>query len=172
MPRRYFHRHQDRQCLTCWAKAGIGVVVALGIIAVLDQFGGAPLLAAPLGASAVLVFGMPDSPLSQPASVIGSHLLATAVGLAFDQLLPGGGWVAMALAVAVVMVLLAALRLTHPPAGADPLVVMMAHPGWGFLVMPVLVGTLTLVAVAVLIHRLPPRRSTYPLPVRPAREEV
>ncbi|MBI3446873.1 MAG: HPP family protein, partial [Magnetospirillum sp.] len=123
-------------------------------------------LAAPLGASAVLVFGMPESPLSQPASVIASHLLATSVGLAFDHLLPGGGWIAMAMAVAVVMVLLAGLRLTHPPAGADPLVVMMAHPGWSFLVMPVLVGTVILVVVAVLVHRLPPR-ATYPLPVHP-----
>ena len=163
MPRRFFHRHQNRQCLPSWTKAGLGVVVALGLVAMLDQAGGAPLLAAPLGASAVLVFGMPDSPLSQPSSVIGSHLIATLIGLLFDHFLPGG-WISMALSVAVVMVVLAALRLTHPPAGADPLVVMMSHPGWGFLFLPVLAGAVTLVAVAVLIHRLPPR-SVYPLPV-------
>lgn len=164
MPRRFIHRHQSRQCLPSWTKAGLGVVLALSTVAMLDQAGGAPLLAAPLGASAVLVFGMPDSPLSQPSSVIGSHLVATFIGLLFDHFLPGG-WVSMVLSVAVVMVVLAGLRLTHPPAGADPLVVMMSHPGWGFLFLPVLAGAVTLVAVAVLIHRLPPR-ATYPLPIR------
>lgn len=165
MPRRFIHRHQPRQCLPSWTKAGLGVVVALGALAMLGQAGGAPLVAAPLGASAVLVFGMPDSPLSQPASVIGSHLVATAIGLLFDQFLPGG-WMFMALAVATVMLVLAAFRLTHPPAGADPLVVMMTHPGWGFLVLPVLAGAVILVAVGVLVHRLPPR-AVYPLPVHP-----
>nr|WP_068429529.1 HPP family protein [Magnetospirillum sp. XM-1]CUW37749.1 conserved membrane protein of unknown function \ len=164
MPRRFIHRHQSRQCLPSWTKAGLGVVLALSTVAMLDQVTGAPMLAAPLGASAVLVFGMPDSPLSQPSSVIGSHLIATFIGLLFDHFLPGG-WISMVLSVAVVMVVLAGLRLTHPPAGADPLVVMMTHPGWGFLFMPVLIGALTLVAVAVLIHRLPPR-AVYPLPIR------
>lgn len=163
MPRRFIHRHQPRQCLPSWTKASLGVVVALGAIAMLSQAGGAPLLAAPLGASAVLVFGMPDSPLSQPSSVIGSHMVATVIGLLFDTFLPGG-WVSMVLSVAVVMVVLAGLRLTHPPAGADPLVVMMSHPGWSFLFLPVLAGAVTLVAVAVLIHRLPPR-AVYPLPI-------
>jgi len=166
MPRRYFFRHQPAACIPSWGKAAIGTVVSLGLIATLNDLGGAPLLTAPLGASAMLVFGMPDSPMSQPANVVGGHLIATVIGLLFDHYLPEG-WVAMALSVAVVMMVLALARLTHPPAGADPLVVMMEHPGWSFLLMPVLVGALTLVVVAVLIHRLPPRRP-YPLPIDPA----
>jgi CBS-domain-containing membrane protein len=166
MPRRFIHRHQTRQCLPCWLKAGLGAALALGLVAVFDQLAGAPLLAAPFGASVVLVFGLPDSPLSQPANVVGSHLIATTLALLMDQFLPGG-WPTMVLGAGAVIALLGALRLTHPPAGADPLVVMMAHPGWSFLVMPVMVGAITLVAVAVLVHRLPPR-SVYPLPVRKA----
>ena len=165
MPRRYIYRHQPAACMPCWLKAAIGTILSLGLIAVIDDFGGAPLLAAPLGASAMLVFGMPDSAMSQPANVVGSHLVATLVGLVFDHYLPGG-WIMMAVSVAVVMMILALLRLTHPPAGADSLVVMMAHPGWSFLLMPVLVGAVTLVVVAVVIHRLPPR-TPYPLPITP-----
>lgn len=165
MPRRFIFRHQPTACMPCWAKAAIGTVVSLGLIAIFNDMGGAPLLAAPLGASAMLVFGMPDSPMSQPANVVGGHLIATLIGLLFDHYLPGG-WVMMALSVAVVMMVLALTRLTHPPAGADPLVVMMGHPGWSFLAMPVLVGALTLVVVAVLLHRLPPR-TPYPLPIAP-----
>ncbi|CAA7617442.1 CBS domain-containing protein [Candidatus Terasakiella magnetica] len=166
MPRRYIFRHQATPCLPSWVKAAIGTAISLGLIALMNQMGGAPLLAAPLGASAILVFGMPDSPMSQPANVVGSHVIATFIGLVFDHFLPGG-WVSMVSSVAVVMVVLAVLRLTHPPAGAAPLVVMMGHPGWGFLLMPVLLGAVMLVAVAVLIHRLPPRKVAYPLPIKP-----
>ena len=151
--------------MPCWLKAGLGTVISLGLIALIDDFGGAPLLAAPLGASAVLVFGVPESPMSQPANLVGGHLVATLIGLLVDQFLPGG-WAMMALAAAVVVVVLALLRLTHPAAAADPLVVMMSHPGWSFLLMPVLMGTIIMVGVAVLIHRLPPR-SVFPLPVHP-----
>ncbi|MDO8606937.1 MAG: HPP family protein [Phaeospirillum sp.] len=165
MPRRFVFRHQTPPCVPCWLKAGIGTVISLGIIALIDDFSGAPMLAAPLGASAVMVFGFPESPMSQPANLVGGHILATLVGLLFDHFLPGG-WAAMAGSVAVVMVMLALLRLTHPPAAADPLVVMMSHPGWGFLLMPVLLGTVILVVMAVVIHRLPPR-SVYPLPIHP-----
>lgn len=168
MPRRFVFRHQNAACMPSWLKGAFGTVVSLGLIATLDDIGGAPLLAAPLGASAMLVFGMADSPMSQPANVVGGHVIATLVGLLFDQFLPGG-WMMMGLSVATVMVVLAGLRLTHPPAGADPLVVMMGHPGWSFLLMPVLLGAVTLVAVAVMIHRLPPRMS-YPLPVHPPAE--
>ncbi|RAU23890.1 HPP family protein [Paramagnetospirillum kuznetsovii] len=168
MPRRFVFRHQNAACMPCWLKAALGTVISLGIISLLDDMGGAPLLAAPLGASAMLVFGMPESPMSQPANVVGGHVIATLIGLAFDHFLPGG-WAMMALSVATVMVTLAALRLTHPPAGGDPLVIMMAHPGWGFLLMPVLLGAVILVVVAVLIHRLPPR-AAYPLPIHPPAE--
>lgn len=165
MPRRYIFRHQSRACVPCWVKAAIGTAVALGMIAVIDDFGGAPLLAAPLGASAVMIFGFPESPMAQPANVVGGHFIATLLALVADHLLPGG-LISMMATVAVVMVVLALARLAHPPAVANPLVVMMGHPGWSFLWMPVLLGAVVLVLVAVLVHRFPPR-STYPLPVHP-----
>ena len=165
MPRRYIFRHQTRPCLPCWVKAAMGTALALGMIAVVDDFGGAPLLAAPLGASAVMIFGFPEAPMAQPANVVGGHFIATSLALLADHFLPGGV-IAMAATVAVVMVVLALARLAHPPAVANPLVVMMGHPGWGYLLMPVLLGSVILVLVAVLVHRLPPR-SVYPLPVRP-----
>jgi len=54
--------------------------------------------------------------------------------------------------------------LTHPPAGATVLAVLMTHPGWNFLLTPVMAGAVTLVVVALGVHRLPPR-AIYPLPV-------
>jgi CBS-domain-containing membrane protein len=163
MPRRFIHRHQAA-CLPCWAKAAIGALAAIGVVALASEASGAVLLIAPMGATAMLLFGFPASHLSQPAPVVGGHVVATLVGLLFDTLLPSGWW-SMAAAVAVAIALLGVARLAHPPAAADPLVVMMIHPGWGFVVMPVLVGSVILVLAAVAIHRLPPRTVVYPLPV-------
>lgn len=162
MPRRFIHRHQPA-CLPCWAKAAVGALAGLGVVVLAGEASGVTLLMAPLGASAMLLFGFPSSPLSQPAPVIGGHVMATLLGLLFDRLLPAGWW-SMAVAVAVAIALLGLLRLSHPPAAANPLLVMMAHPGWDFLLTPVLAGSVTLVGVAVLIHRLPPK-AVYPLPV-------
>jgi len=167
MPRRLIHRHQPPHDLRRWVKAALGGILGLATVIMLSEWSGVPLLVAPLGASAVLLFGLPDSPLSQPANVVGGHVIATLLALGLDHLLPPSGW-SMALAVGVVIGLLGVLRLTHPPAGADPIVVMMAHPDWDFLFTPVLLGSVVPVLMALLIHRLPPR-SVYPLPLPPPR---
>lgn len=164
MPRRFVHRHQPSRHVVSWAKAALGGLLGLAALTMLGEWSGSPILLAPLGASAVLLFGLPDSPLSQPVNLVGGHVIATLIALALDQLLPQSSW-SIALAVGVVIGVLGALRLTHPPAGADPIVVMTLHPGWSFVFNPVLIGALVLVMVAVFIHRLPPR-TTYPLPVR------
>ncbi|MBI4966996.1 MAG: HPP family protein [Rhodospirillales bacterium] len=163
MPRRFIHRHQARQDFSVWVKAALGGLLALALVGALGEWSGLPMLAAPLGASAVLLFALPDSPLSQPINLIGGHGLATLLGLVLDHLLPPSGW-SIALAVGLVIGLLGALRLMHPPAGADPILVMMLHPDWSFLLTPVLAGAVTLVLVGLIVHRLPPRR-IYPLPI-------
>jgi CBS-domain-containing membrane protein len=163
MPRRFFHRHQAQTCFPCWAKAGLGATMAFGVAALLGDLSGASMIVAPMGASAVLIYGVPTSPMSQPAHVIGGHLVAALVALVADHLLPGGPW-ALVGTIGVTITLLGFLRLTHPPAGATALVVMLTHPGWMFLLTPVLSGTVTLVAVAIIVHLLPPR-AVYPLPI-------
>jgi CBS-domain-containing membrane protein len=109
---------------------------------------------APFGATCVLLFSVPNSPLSQPANVMGGHILSTAVGLAAYTVLPVDWW-SLALAVGIAISVMAALRVTHPPAGADPLVVMLSGPGWEYLLFPVAVGSLSLVIIANLFHHLP-----------------
>ncbi|MCP5366988.1 MAG: HPP family protein [Hyphomicrobiales bacterium] len=128
----------------------------MGLVGWLGQASGVPFLIAPFGASCVLLFAVPGSPLAQPANVIGGHVLATALALALRAVLPPDWW-AISLAVGLVIGAMVALRLTHPPAGADPVVVFLADPGWTFLLAPVLAGAVALVAVAALYHRLPPR---------------
>ena len=79
--------------------------------------------------------------------------MATAVGLGIRAVFPDYWWAA-ALGVGIAIALMAALRVTHPPAGADPLVVFADTPELGYLLFPVLLGSLILVTTATLYHRL------------------
>ncbi|MGE4281685.1 MAG: HPP family protein [Magnetospirillum sp.] len=162
--RRFLRRHQPPACrFTPW-KAAFGAMIAMGICALMAQLVGEPLLVAPLAASAVLVFAAHESPMAQPANVIGGHLLSTAAALAVAEVLPQSWW-AMALAVGLAIALMTLTRLTHPPAGADALVVSALHPGWGYLLFPIAFGAVLLVLAATVVHRLVPSRRPYPLPV-------
>ncbi len=133
--------------------AGLGGVIAIAGLRLMTEGAGMPLLMAPFGASCVLLFAVPNSPLSQPANVIGGHAVATLAGLVLRQALPDQWW-ALALAVGLAIALMVLLRVTHPPAGADPLVVFAADPGFLFLIFPVISGAVMLVALATLFHRL------------------
>lgn len=150
---RYFKRALPHPSLRTVIMAGLGAFVAIAVLSLLTTHANLLLLIAPFGASCVLLFSVPASPLSQPAHVVGGHVLATAIALTLNALLPDSWW-ALALAVGLSIALMAALRLTHPPAGADPLVVFATDPGVMFLLFPVLTGALALVVIATLFHRL------------------
>ncbi|MBM1173443.1 HPP family protein [Microvirga arabica] len=140
--------------------AGLGGAIATLTLVFLAQWSGLAFVMAPFGATCVLAFALPDSPLSQPRSIVGGHLIATTVGLAVGNLLGVSPWT-MALAVGLAIALMLITRTTHAPAGADPLLVMLAMPDWWFLLTPVLSGALTLVAVAYAYHRIT-GRADYP----------
>lgn len=162
--RNFLLRQQPGQSLAVVIKAGIGGLLAIGAVAWLTHVTGHPLLMAPFGATCVLLFSVPGSPLSQPANVIGGHIVSTAIGLLLHTFLPVAWW-SLGLAVGLAIAVMAVLRVTHPPAGADPLVVFFESPGWDYLGLPVALGSLALIVIAWLLHRLPPR-IVYPTPAQ------
>lgn len=117
-------------------------------------------LMAPFGASCVLVFSVWNAPLSQPRNVIGGHVVSTSVGLLIYHLFGNEPW-AIALAVGLAIAMMMLTKTTHPPAGADPLVVMFGAYSWSFLISPVLIGSIIIVIFALLINNLRNNRS-YP----------
>lgn len=130
----------------------IGGIAGIGAIAYLTQLAGVPLLMAPFGATCVLLFAAPGAPLAQPRSVIGGHLIATLVGLAVMNLAGAGPW-QMAVGVGLAIALMQISRAVHPPAGANPIVVLTAGiQDWSFVLTPVLAGSIILVLIAVLIN--------------------
>ena len=140
--------------------SGLGGFVTIYLLARLSATLGAVLLIAPFGASCVLVFALPHSPLAQPRNVIGGHFISAFVGLAVLTLFSVSP-LTYALAVGLAI---AAMQLTgtlHPPAGADPIVVLLSGAAWPFLLTPILAGTLAIVTTALIYHRWVSKRS-YP----------
>ena len=100
--------------------AGIGILLTGWLAQLLSSSGGMPSvvwLVAPLGASAVLVFCVPASPLAQPWAVVGGDTLSALIGIACVHAL-GGTALSAALAVALAIAVMFALRCLHPPGGA------------------------------------------------------
>jgi CBS-domain-containing membrane protein len=149
-------RHEPEGHVLQHLKSGLGAALGLGLVGALATLTGWPLLIAPLGASVVLLFGQPGSPLAQPANVFGGYFLATVVALALATLAPGLWWAAAA-AVGLVVALMLVLRVTHPPAGAVPLVAMAAPDMAPMLFVTLFLSAVTLVGLAFALHRLPPR---------------
>ena len=141
------------------ALAALFGLTAIALIAGLAQISQMPLILGSFGASCVIL-GYPDSPFAQPRNIIGGHLIATIVGLLCLSLF-GPHWWSMALAVAVSIGLMHGLGLVHPPAGSNPVIVMLTQPGWGFILFPTLTGAVLLVLVALLYHNAEPGKS-YP----------
>lgn len=129
----------------------VGAFLAIAAVAYLTSATAVPLVLGSFGASCVLLFGFPDNPFSQPRNVIGGHVLTSLTGLVFLTAF-GHAWWSMALAVATAAALMHLSRTLHPPAGSNPVIVMLSSPGWTFLLTPTLIGAAILVAVAVLFN--------------------
>ncbi|MGB1238286.1 MAG: HPP family protein [Pseudomonadales bacterium] len=132
--------------------AGLSAALAIGTLAYLDQLiPGSLWLMAPFGATTVLVFALPQSLLAQPRNVIFGHLLAAAVGLVFVKFVGVYPW-SLALATGLAITLMMLTKTVHPPAGANPVLIMLLNPGWEFLITPVLVGAVIIAAIGYLIN--------------------
>ncbi len=117
-----------------------------------------PWLVAPIGASAVLVFGVPGSPLAQPWSVIGGNALSALAGVACVSAFGHEPWVG-ALAVSLAIGLMFSLRCLHPPGGASALFPVLAGIGdFHFVLFPVLANSLLLVLAGVAYNSATGRR--------------
>lgn len=127
--------------------AGLGAFVAIGLLSFFDAaMSDVPLLMAPFGATAVLVFGVPDSPLAQAKNVIFGHMITAIVGIVFAQYV-GVTPLTLALATGVAVCAMLLSKTTHPPAGANPLLIILSGQSWPFLITPVLLGATLIVLV-------------------------
>ena len=153
-------KYQPRFALQQILFSYIGSFIGIAALAYLTTNSGYPLIAAPFGAAAVLLFAAPDSPLAQPRNCIVGNFLSGLVSLVMVHLFGSEPWV-MALAVATAIKVMQLTKTLHPPGGAVALVGVMSKAGWSFLLTPVLAGSIILVLCTVAFNNLMPGRS-YP----------
>jgi CBS-domain-containing membrane protein len=130
-----------------------GGAIAIALMEILSEHAAFPLLFVPFATSIVLVMGSPDIEAAQPRALVGGHLVASLVGLMVVKVTGPGPWVA-ALAVGLAMLAMHLTRTFHPPAGIDPLVIVVNDMSWSFLLAPVAIGAFLLAALAFVWHRL------------------
>jgi len=129
-----------------------------------------PLLIAPIGASALLLFAVPASPLAQPWSIIGGNIVAAIIGVTCAMHVPEP-LLAGPLAVGLSVIAMFALRCLHPPGGAVALSAVLGGPaihalGYQFVLSPVMVNSFLLLATALVFNNL--TRHRYPHAAKPA----
>nr|WP_210317303.1 HPP family protein [Oryzicola mucosus] len=127
-------------------------------------------LIAPMGASAVLLFAVPSSPLAQPWSILGGNTVAALVGVSMAKLVDDP-YIASALAAGIAIALMMSLRCLHPPSGAIALTAVLGGQavhdlGYGFVLWPVLGNSVLLLLAALVFNNLTGRR--YPHAAKPA----
>jgi CBS domain-containing membrane protein len=150
------------QLLSC-----LGAAIGLLLVSLINRYvlgGSSPWLIPPLGASAVLLFAAPASPLAQPWAVLGGNTLSGALGLLTAQLIPDPS-LAAGLAVSVAIGAMFLTRSLHPPAGAIALTAAIGGAGGGqhvqaFMFISVLAGSSLLLGGALVFNNLVGR--TYP----------
>lgn len=121
------------------------------------------LIVGSFGASAVLIYGAPRSPLAQPRNLVGGHVLSALVGVACQQTLGPWPWLAAAAAVATSIALMHATRTLHPPGGATALIAVIGGEkihalGFAYVLMPVAAGVAILLVVALAVNNIAPDR--------------
>jgi CBS-domain-containing membrane protein len=143
----------DRAKFLAVLAGAAGGAVAIATMEVFSARTAFPLVAIPFATSIVTVLGSPKAQPAQPRALIGGHLVSTFVGLLVVKLCGPAPWAA-ALAVGLAMVAMHLTGTFHPPAGIDPLVVVVNDMSWSFLVAPVGIGALLLALFAFAWHNL------------------
>ena len=111
-------------------------------------------LIASFGSSMVLLFGYPESPFAQPKNIFFGHLITSMVGVIFLYLVPLPIYIIIPLAVGFGVGLMIILNVTHPPAGGNPIIVIIGSVSIDYLINPIIIGSMIILLFGVVLNRL------------------
>ena len=135
--------------------AGLFSIITIGILTLLTyktEYG--IFLIASFGSSMVLLYGYPESPFAQPKNVFFGHVLTAIVGMIFLYFIPLPLYLTIPLAVGFGVGLMILFNVTHPPAGGNPIIVIMGSVSVDYLLTPVISGSIIILIFAIIINRL------------------
>ena len=151
------HKHPAARLL--WCLLGAACALALALTAAGPPV--TPFLLASLGGTTVFLFGLTRAPATQPRALFGGHLGGAFIGIACYQVF-GESLAVYVLALVLALAFMLITRTIHPPAGANPILMIYVHAGWPELWQTVLLGIGALVLVVVVWSRLYPGLVRYP----------
>ncbi len=140
----------------------IGGLIAISCLGILSKLSSYSLIVAPFGASTVLLFGVPNSPLAQPRNLVFGNLLG-AISAVLSVFFLGTSPLSSGIAVGMAIALGQAFRCLHPPAGAVALLGVLLKASPIFILIPVFSGSLILLGIAYTFHRIQNKERIYPL---------
>ena len=144
----------NKQALINALFSSLGAFVCIGFLAYLNSsIEGAIWLIPPFGASMVLVMAVYESPLAKPKNLILGHILSALSGVIIFYLL-GNTFISLGLGVALAVFVMIITNTVHPPAGANPIIVILTGQSISFVFLPVAVGAIIIVAFAYLYNKL------------------
>lgn len=134
--------------------ASLGAFLCISIIAFVHSFDAFNIwLIPPFGATMVLVMAVHESPLAQPKNIFFGHILSAASGVLIYSIL-GMSFLTIGLAVAVSVWAMMVTKTVHPPAGANPIIVIMGGKGLSFILLPVATGAIIIILFAIIFNKL------------------
>ena len=143
--------------------AGIFSAFTIGVLTVLTYKSALGLfIAGSFGSSMVLLFGFPESPFAQPKNVFFGHLVTALVGVVFVTFVPLPMFINIALAVGVGIFLMILFNIVHPPAGGNPIMVIIGSVSYDYLLSPIIFGCIIIISLAILINKFLLKKN-YPL---------
>ena len=144
----------NKQALINALFSSLGAFVCIGFLAYLNStIEGAIWLIPPFGASMVLVMAVHESPLAKPKNLILGHILSALSGLIIFYFL-GNTFISLGFGVALAIFVMMITNTVHPPAGANPIIVILTGQSLSFVFLPVAVGAIIIVAFAYLYNKL------------------
>ena len=142
--------------------AGLFSIITIGALTGLTyktDFG--VFLLASFGSSMVLLYGYPESPFAQPKNVFFGHLVTTVIGLVVLHFIPLPLYLTIPIAVGFGVGLMILLNVTHPPAGGNPIIVIIGGVSFEYLISPVITGSIIIIIFAIILNRFILKKS-YP----------
>lgn len=140
--------------------AVVGTFITIFVLLELTEMTQFPWMIGSFGASTILVFVAWNAPVGQPRSVIGGHLISSFLGILIFQLM-GNSPLAISIAICLSLFCMLMTKTFHPPAGSDPLIIMVSQASWGFILSPLLIGLAIILLSSLVINNFHPKRN-YP----------
>tara|TARA_B100001248_G_C27297282_1_gene415388 strand:- start:473 stop:940 length:468 start_codon:yes stop_codon:yes gene_type:complete len=142
--------------------AGIFSTLTIGCLTLLTyktQFG--LFLIASFGSTMVLLYGYPESPFAQPKNIFFGHILTAFIGVIFVNYIPLPLYLSIPISVGLGVFSMIFFNVTHPPAGGNPIIVLMGSASFGYLLYPVIIGVLIVILFGIILNRFILKK-TYP----------